>query len=191
MYKKRFNVAVSRARDQLWVVHSLDLKDGDIRKKLILHASNPQAFAPQLAEQEKKTDSEFERQVLQRLTHAGYRVTPQWPVGAYRIDLVVEGAGKRLAVECDGDRWHPIEKLEEDMARQAILERWDGDLSAFGVASSSVTQRRRWHLSSLASMRLKSPQRTCSIPWTRQAEIARNCKSGLYAVLQNYVRSGQ
>jgi hypothetical protein len=37
--------------------------------------------------------------------------------------MVVEGKGKRLAVECDGDRWHPIEKLEEDMARQAILER--------------------------------------------------------------------
>ena len=26
-------------------------------------------------------------------------------------------------MECDGDHWHPPEKLEEDMARQAILER--------------------------------------------------------------------
>ena len=40
-----------------------------------------------------------------------------------RTDLVVEGGGKRLAIECDGDRFHPIEKLPEDMARQAILER--------------------------------------------------------------------
>jgi very-short-patch-repair endonuclease len=40
-----------------------------------------------------------------------------------RIDMVVEGAGKRLAIECDGDRYHPMEKLEDDMARQAILER--------------------------------------------------------------------
>ena len=33
--KKRFNVAASRARDQMWVVHSLnpkiDLKPGDLR----------------------------------------------------------------------------------------------------------------------------------------------------------------
>ena len=57
------------------------------------------------------------------LEKAGYRVTTQWPVGAYRIDMVVEGAGKRLAVECDGERWHSAERLEEDMARQAILER--------------------------------------------------------------------
>ena len=37
--------------------------------------------------------------------------------------MFVEGIGKRLAVECDGDRYHPIEKLAEDMNRQAILER--------------------------------------------------------------------
>jgi predicted RNA binding protein YcfA (HicA-like mRNA interferase family) len=37
--------------------------------------------------------------------------------------MVVEGGGKRLAVECDGDRYHPMEKLAEDMDRQAILER--------------------------------------------------------------------
>lgn len=52
-----------------------------------------------------------------------YRVRPQWQVGHYRIDLVVEGNGKRLAIECDGDRWHPPEKLAEDLERQAILER--------------------------------------------------------------------
>jgi hypothetical protein len=44
-------------------------------------------------------------------------------VGHYRIDIVVEGLTKRLAVECDGDRYHPLEKLQEDMARQGILER--------------------------------------------------------------------
>ncbi len=127
MYKKRFNVAASRARDQLWVVHSLDpdidLKDGDIRKRLIRHALNPRAFAYQIAANEKRTESEFELQVMKRLVQAGYRVIPQWVAGSYRIDLVVEGAGKRLAVECDGDRWHTAENLEADMARQAILER--------------------------------------------------------------------
>jgi virulence-associated protein VapD len=37
--------------------------------------------------------------------------------------MVVEGGGRRLAIECDGDRYHPIEKLADDMDRQAILER--------------------------------------------------------------------
>ncbi len=127
MFKKRFNVAVSRARDQLWIIHSLDpyidLKQGDIRRQLILHAKDPESIINIIKVQEKKTESEFERQVLRRLLQAGYHVTPQWPVGAFRIDMVVEGEGLRLAIECDGDRYHPLEKIGEDMERQAILER--------------------------------------------------------------------
>lgn len=34
-----------------------------------------------------------------------------------------EGNGKRLAIECDEDRYHPLEKLPEDMDRQSVLER--------------------------------------------------------------------
>jgi hypothetical protein len=54
---------------------------------------------------------------------AHYNVLPQFHVGAYRIDLVVTGNGRRLAVECDGERYHGPEKLQEDAGRQAILER--------------------------------------------------------------------
>jgi very-short-patch-repair endonuclease len=127
MYKKRFNVAASRGRDQMWVVHSVspevDLQPSDLRRRLIEHARNPEALLRRLQRQEERTESEFEREMLRRLTVAGYRVTPQWQVGHYRIDLVVEGGGKRVAVECDGDRYHPLEQLRDDMQRQAILER--------------------------------------------------------------------
>ena len=58
-----------------------------------------------------------------RLLAAGYRVRPQWPVGAYRIDLVVDGDERRLAVECDGERWHTSEQLQSDLERQAVLQR--------------------------------------------------------------------
>ena len=126
-FKQRFNVAVSRARDQLWVVHSLnpaiDLKPDDLRRRLLEHCASPQGSEQVLQRMEGKTESPFEREVLARLLRAGFRVTPQWKVGHYWLDLVVEGGGRRLAVECDGDRYHPIEKLPEDMARQAILER--------------------------------------------------------------------
>jgi very-short-patch-repair endonuclease len=125
--QQRFNVAASRARDQMWVVYSLDasvdLKPGDLRRRLIEHALDPQAVTRALEKEAPRTESPFERDVLQRLLARGYRVRPQWWVGRYRIDLVVEGGGKRLAVECDCDRYHPIEKLPDDMERQAILER--------------------------------------------------------------------
>jgi very-short-patch-repair endonuclease len=73
--------------------------------------------------QSSRVDSPFEKQVLQRLVAAGYRVRSQWPVGAYRIDLVVEGLNRKLAVECDGEKWHTPEQLQNDLERQAILER--------------------------------------------------------------------
>jgi very-short-patch-repair endonuclease len=125
--KKRYNVAVSRARNQLWVVHSLDpaihLKNGDLRRRLIEHAHDPQALMRAVETQAAKTESPFEKMVLQRLMGAGYRVRPQWQVGAYRIDLVVQGLAKRLAVECDGEKWHTPDQLQQDLERQAILER--------------------------------------------------------------------
>lgn len=125
MYKKRYNVAVSRAKDQLWVVHSLnpeiDLKPDDIRLKLIKHVKNPT-----LNKHEStllKTESEFEKDVMKALLNKGYKVTPQWKVGAYRIDMVVEDGKNKIAVECDGEKYHRPENLPNDLKRQAILER--------------------------------------------------------------------
>ncbi|MBX3391766.1 MAG: AAA family ATPase [Phycisphaeraceae bacterium] len=126
--KKRYNVAASRAKDQLWVVHSLnadtDLKEGDLRSRLIKHAIDPQATQRQMQEQGQRVESEFEHLVLKALTESGYRVQTQWKVGAFRIDMVVIGAdGQRVALECDGDRYHPPEEIGRDLDRQGILER--------------------------------------------------------------------
>ena len=127
LFKQRFNVAASRARDQMWIVHSLrphnDLKADDLRRQLIEHAEDPARLMRTLEEQDKRTQSSFEREVMKRLAAAGYGVTPHWRIGTFRIDLVVEGDGKRLAIECDGDRYQPLEKLPEDMDRQSVLER--------------------------------------------------------------------
>jgi very-short-patch-repair endonuclease len=127
MMKKRYNVAASRACDQLWLIHSLDpdkdLKEGDLRLRLIRHAQNPYAMDASINNLVNQTESEFEAQVIKRLRQAGFKVVPQWKVGSFRIDMVVEGAGKRLAFECDGEKYHSGDKLEEDMKRQAILER--------------------------------------------------------------------
>lgn len=127
IYKKRYNVAVSRARNQLWVVHSLDpnthLQPRDLRRRLIEHARDPQALLLAMELQGQRIDSVFERLVLQRLLAARYRVETQWPVGAYRIDLVVEGKAGRLAVECDGEKWHTQENLQKDIDRESVLQR--------------------------------------------------------------------
>lgn len=126
--KKRYNVAASRARNQLWVVHSLnpdtDLKLDDLRLRLIRHAENPKALQTHLETALKKAESVFEERVIESLVNNGYKIIPQWRVGAYRIDLVVVGLdGKKIAIECDGERFHSEEKLKDDVYRQMTLER--------------------------------------------------------------------
>ena len=127
-YRKRYNVAASRARDQLWVVDSLDsandLKPGDIRKMLIDYSLNPESVAISNAKIEQKAESPFESAVARFLTVRGYHLVQQWKVGAYRLDMVAVCGRKKVAIECDGERWHSGEdKIREDMERQTILER--------------------------------------------------------------------
>lgn len=127
-FRKRYNVAASRAKDQLWVVDSLDpandLKPGDIRKSLIDYSINPQASDATHSELGAHAESPFELAVATSLSDRGYHLVQQWKVGAYRLDMVAVCGKRTVAIECDGERWHSGEtKVREDMERQTILER--------------------------------------------------------------------
>jgi very-short-patch-repair endonuclease len=127
-FEQRFNVALSRARDQLILVRSVreeELNPKDLKAKVIRHFREPMAgAAPQMGNLLAMCDSDFERDVLARLLSRGYRVRPQVGSLGYQIDLVVEGAGdRRLAIECDGDKYHGPERWADDMRRQRVLER--------------------------------------------------------------------
>lgn len=126
--KKRYNVAMSRAKDQVWIVHSLDkdndLKPGDLRKTLLDYAENPRGYIELGQAVEKYAESPFEESVGKALVSRGYHIEQQVEVGSYRIDMVAYYGEKRIAIECDGDRYHSgTEKIIEDMERQTILER--------------------------------------------------------------------
>lgn len=146
---QRFNVAASRARDRMYLVRSIraeELSQADVlRAKLIQHFQTPFMHNEQdLSSNRSKCESGFEREVYDILTGKGYRVIPQVPVGSYRIDMVVEGDNdSRLAIECDGDRYHGPEQWDSDMRRQRILERagwrfWRSFASTFVLHKEQV-----------------------------------------------------
>jgi len=73
---------------------------------------------------QKPFESLFEQHVYLRLKGRGYHVIPQYPAGSKRIDLVVVGARGRLAVECDGERYHSTpEQIRHDQQRDRELQR--------------------------------------------------------------------
>jgi very-short-patch-repair endonuclease len=127
-FEQRFNVAASRARDRMYLVRSVqlaELSDKDLRLKLLEHFQKPLVMGQEQREDLlERCESGFERQVASALASRGYRVIPQVRAGAFRIDMVIEGAGdKRLAIECDGDEFHGPDRWQHDMSRQRVLER--------------------------------------------------------------------
>jgi len=141
--ERRFNVAASRARDQMWLFHSVecnDLSRSCLRRRLLefFQQTKSQIIAgidcDELRRQSEGVnrsivkppnpfDSWFEVDVSLEIARRGYQVLPQFNVAGKRIDIVVEGGHARLAVECDGDEFHGVDNYEDDMQRQRILER--------------------------------------------------------------------
>lgn len=136
--KRRFNVAMSRAKQQVVLFHSVrleDLNNPNCYRYKLLHYFRHQHVGQSEEELTLPTgprnqppggvfDSWFEVDVCREIRAKGYRVEPQFRVGPYRIDLVVHlDGGGRIAVECDGDYWHGEDQLESDTRRQLQLER--------------------------------------------------------------------
>jgi very-short-patch-repair endonuclease len=143
---RRFNVAASRARDQMWLFHTPTINDFRnkecLRYRLLSYCLNPQRQPSRIEGMDLKRlesdaravrrttenhpeqfDSWFEVDVFLKIVDKGYRVIPQFEAAGYFIDLVVEGMRGRLAIECDGDKWHGPDNYEADMQRQRTLER--------------------------------------------------------------------
>ncbi|MFH1699802.1 MAG: AAA domain-containing protein [Candidatus Zixiibacteriota bacterium] len=143
--QRRFNVAASRAKDQLWLFHSPtlnDLRTECLRYRLLEHCLNPTVEQTRvgdydidelrrLAKSERRDrvkppepfDSWFEVDVFLRIVERGYRIIPQHEVANRKIDLYVEGLKGGLAVECHGDKWHGPDRFNKDMERKRQLER--------------------------------------------------------------------
>ena len=141
--ERRFNVAASRAKDQMFLFHSVkreDLSPACLRRRLLefFESTEPPTIAgvdrdelERLAREKNRHivkppspfESWFELDVALKIAQRRFNVIPQYEVANKRIDLVVEGGNARLAVECDGDAWHGPDEYEKDMFRQRQLER--------------------------------------------------------------------
>jgi very-short-patch-repair endonuclease len=143
--ERRFNVAASRARDQMWLFHSVtpdDISAKCLRRQLLEYCLKP--VVPQekgeridLKELEEATatadrtrvpppppfESWLEVDVYLQIRRRGYRVLPQHVFAGYKIDLVVSGTSARQAVECNDENWLGQDRYDADMARQRQLER--------------------------------------------------------------------
>lgn len=181
--ERRFNVAVSRAKEQVWLFHSVLLEDlsntNDLRYKLLDHFLNykPQPIPPQrtfertLGTQPEPFESWFEVDVYNDIVTNNYSVIPQYEVakGRYRIDLVVLlSNGIKIAIECDGDKYHGAEQFQNDLMRQKVLERCGWQF--FRVRGGEYYSNRRKALEPLWKILRANDIQEEEIPFTSSQE---------------------
>src|SRR5450631_516275 len=163
-FEQRFNVAMSRARDRIYLVRSVreeELKPDDLKAKVLRHFRDPMKGSKRSeGDAASLCDSDFERLVLRRLLERGYRVTPQVGAMGYKIDLVVEGAGdRRLAVECDGASITARSAGRTTWRGNACSNGWAGDSGGAGHRASPSIPMAAWRTFSACSTRTEYSRR--------------------------------
>ena len=124
-FERSFNVAASRAKEQAILVYSIhpnELGKNCLRYKLITYYNT--FNKEEETEKNVQFTSDFKKEIYKELKRNKIDVTPNFKIGKYQIDIVVnDEAGKKIAVECDGDIIKAKEEYEEDIIEQDVLTR--------------------------------------------------------------------
>jgi very-short-patch-repair endonuclease len=71
-----------------------------------------------------KCESPIEEKLFKALRKEGYKPYSQTPCGKFRIDIALYIKGKKIAIECDGEKFHSSPKqLEHDERKNVYLEK--------------------------------------------------------------------
>lgn len=119
--RRRYNVAVSRARDQLFLFHSVlpeQVHPQCLRSKLLQFMIQPEVAVEFDPDEGSYFENELVSDVYTWLQQQGYAVTADREFG----DLVVEGNRARLAITCIHDAWEKYNDWEADWSRKRVLK---------------------------------------------------------------------
>lgn len=137
--ERRLNVAVTRAKELIQVVSSIQPGDINLGRtgargvRDFKHYLEYAKFGEQALQREDTEseflhfDSEFEEAVYNALDKRGFDVTTQVQSSGYSIDLAIKHPDKPgkyvLGIECDGAAYHSSKTARDrDRTRQAVLE---------------------------------------------------------------------
>ncbi|MBU3111623.1 AAA domain-containing protein [Clostridium lacusfryxellense] len=132
---RRFNVAASRARNQMWLFHSVGLEDLNpncVRYALLKYCLEEKEPKEEVKSSEYLLLSDFEENIEKCIKASGYKLTPKVKVGKYTIDFVVEtdlalastdGHYKKIAVKCIGMEEDENYSWQKQYEMQMCLER--------------------------------------------------------------------
>jgi very-short-patch-repair endonuclease len=136
--ERRLNVAVTRAREAVYLIASVRAADMDLSGSTSLGASLLKSYLEYaelgvdslgrtIAETQGACESPFEEEVAAALIRHGLDPVPQVGCGGFRIDLALKHPSNPglycLGIECDGATYHSSKTARDrDRIRQEVLE---------------------------------------------------------------------
>ena len=139
IYVQRYNVAASRAKDQLWLFHSVSARGPQQPRRHALRPARTTATASSTAPTSRTIESSpppsprtygssrsTRSSSSESSTGSSTADTPSSRSTRPRATTSTSSSSaprRRLAIECDGDAWHGPDAYEADLARQRDLER--------------------------------------------------------------------
>lgn len=123
---RRFNVAASRARNQMFLFYSVQLEDLNskcVRASLLSYCLSTENKSAIYEEGNAILASGFRKDVYNELRNKGYNVKSDVKVGKYKIDFVIEDSDIRLAVDCCCEDTAFSLNWEENHSRRMTLQR--------------------------------------------------------------------
>lgn len=124
-FERSFNVAASRAKEQVILVYSIHpngLSKDCLRYKLITYYNT--FNKNENIDRDIKLNTDFEKEIYKELRNNNIDITSHFRIGKYEIDFVVnDESGKKIAIECDGDDFKTKEEYEADIIEQDVLTR--------------------------------------------------------------------
>ncbi|MBV7272724.1 hypothetical protein JMF89_01495 [Clostridiaceae bacterium UIB06] len=123
---RRFNVAASRARNQMWLIHSIELEDLNsecVRYYLLNYCLNYDKLDRTYKDSSYIVEKGFKKEVYIILKEKGFNVVPQVRLGKYKIDFVLEGLESKAAIVCDTGESNENHNWEEYLEIKLDLER--------------------------------------------------------------------
>ena len=122
---RSFNVAMSRAKEQVVLIHSVKLEELNTncnRYKLLNYCLNYDK--KEEIQIEKLFNNKFEKDIYNSLNSEKIKLIPKYKIGDFVLDYIIENdKGYKIAISCDGDEYLDKNSYEQELAMQTTLER--------------------------------------------------------------------
>ncbi len=134
--ERRLNVLMTRARERMDVVYSVDpahitSRGAQCLRQFLEYVANPDILSANNSNSSPsqpaiESPDDFREAVMRALQARGYKVEQRVGSAAYRIDLAIlseDGARYDLGIECDGSTYYSAPAARDrDWLRQSVLE---------------------------------------------------------------------